>query len=100
MLFYKKVIKFKTRAISRKILVKLWFCNYYFFRFMDIMEVFKPNMYVTLSVSETNLDSSSSTIEKSVNMSNRLFKSCLERHLQSEVNIFNLSLKLTNQATN
>lgn len=51
------------------------------------MEVFKPNMYVTLCISDTNLHSSFSVIEKSVNVSNRLFKSCLERHHQSEVNI-------------
>lgn len=53
------------------------------------MEVFKPSMYVTLCISQTNLDSSPSAIEKSVNVSNRLFKSCLERHFQSEVNICN-----------
>lgn len=54
---------------------------------MDTMEVFKPNMYVTLCISDTNLNSPFSAIEKSVNISNRLFKSCLERHHQSEVNI-------------
>lgn len=52
------------------------------------MEVFKPTMYVTLCISDTNVHSSFSAIEKSVNVSNRLFKSCLERHHQSEVNIF------------
>lgn len=55
---------------------------------MDIIEVFKPTMYVTLSISGINLDSSPSAIEKSVNNSNRLFKSCLERHHQSEVSIY------------
>lgn len=55
---------------------------------MDIIEVFKPTMYVTLSMSDTDWNSSSSVIEKSVNVSNRLFKSCLERHHQSEVNIY------------
>ncbi|XP_060834523.1 queuine tRNA-ribosyltransferase accessory subunit 2 [Rhopalosiphum padi] len=54
-------------------------------KYMDIIEVFKPTMYVTLSISDINLDSSPSAIEKSVNISNRLFKSCLERHHQSEV---------------
>ncbi|XP_022171479.1 queuine tRNA-ribosyltransferase accessory subunit 2 [Myzus persicae] len=53
-------------------------------KYMDIMEVFKPTMYVTLSISDINLDSSPSAIEKSVNISNRLFKSCLERHHKSE----------------
>lgn len=52
------------------------------------MEVFKPNMYVTLSFSGINSKSSHSAIEKSVNITNRLFKSCLERHHQSEVNAF------------
>lgn len=52
------------------------------------MEVFKPNIYVTLSLSSTNLNSSHSSIEKSVNITNRLFESCLERHNQSEVNIY------------
>lgn len=55
---------------------------------MDIIEVFKPNMYVTLGISDINFDSSYSAIEKSVNISNRLFKSCLERHRQSEVNSY------------
>lgn len=50
------------------------------------MEVFKPNMYVALCISDINIKSSYSAIEKSVNISNRLFKSCLERHHQSEVN--------------
>jgi len=54
-------------------------------KYMDIIEVFKPTMYVTLSISDINLDSSPSAIEKSVNISNRLFKSCLEQHHQSEV---------------
>lgn len=54
---------------------------------MDIIEVFKPTMYVTLSISDINLDSSPSAIEKSVNITNRLFKSCLERHHQSEVSV-------------
>lgn len=52
-----------------------------------MMEVFKPNMYVTLCVSDINLESKPSAIEKSVNISNRLFISCMERHKQSEVNI-------------
>lgn len=55
---------------------------------MDMMEVFKPNMYVTLCVSDINLESKPSAIEKSVNISNRLFTSCMERHKQSEVNIY------------
>lgn len=55
---------------------------------MDIMEVFKPNMYITLCISDTDLDSSTSVIEKSVNISNRLFKSCLERHHGSNVNMY------------
>jgi len=59
---------------------------------MDIVEVFKPNMYVTLCISDINLHSSFSAIEKSVNVSNRLFKSCLDRHNQSEVNIYLLLL--------
>lgn len=54
-------------------------------KYMDIIEVFKPTMYVTLSISDINLDSSPSAIEKSVNITNRLFKSCLERHHQSEI---------------
>ncbi|XP_025420576.1 queuine tRNA-ribosyltransferase accessory subunit 2, partial [Sipha flava] len=54
-------------------------------KYMDIIEVFKPNMYVTLSISDTDWDSSYSLIEKSVNISNRLFMSCLERHHKSEV---------------
>jgi len=61
---------------------------YVVFRYMDIIEVFKPTMYVTLSISDINLNSSLSAIEKSVNISNRLFKSCLERHHQSEVSIY------------
>lgn len=52
------------------------------------MEIFKPSMYVTLSYSGTNLESSPSAIEKSVNISNRLFKSCMDRHHQSEVNLY------------
>lgn len=52
---------------------------------MDIMEVFKPDMYVTLCISNINLNSSLSAIEKSVNVSNRMFQSCLERHHKSEV---------------
>jgi len=52
-----------------------------------MMEVFKPSIYVTLCISDVNIDSSPSAIEKSVNISNRLFKSCLDRHHQSEVNI-------------
>ncbi|KAL4112322.1 hypothetical protein QTP88_016134 [Uroleucon formosanum] len=54
-------------------------------KYMDIIEVFKPTMYVTLCISDINLNSSFSAIEKSVNISNRLFKSCLEQHHQSEV---------------
>jgi len=53
--------------------------------YMDIMEVFKPTMYVTLCISDINVHSSFSAIEKSVNVSNRLFKSCLERHHRSKV---------------
>lgn len=52
------------------------------------MEVFKPNMYITLCFSGINSKSSHSAIEKSVNITNRLFKSCLERHHESEVNVF------------
>jgi len=53
-------------------------------QYMDMMEVFKPSIYVTLCISDVNIDSSPSAIEKSVNISNRLFKSCLDRHHQSE----------------
>lgn len=49
------------------------------------MEVFKPNMFVTLCFSDVNVDSSPSAVEKSVNISNRLFQSCFERHQESEV---------------
>lgn len=59
---------------------------------MDIIEVFKPNMYVTLSMSDTDWDSSPSVVEKSVNVSNRLFKSCLNRHQESYVNIYYIFL--------
>lgn len=52
------------------------------------MEVFKPNIYVTLCFSDINFNSSYSAIEKSVNISNRLFKSCLKIHRQSEVNSY------------
>lgn len=52
------------------------------------MEVFKPSMYVALSYSGIHLDSTPSAIEKSVNISNRIFKSCMDLHRQSEVNIF------------
>lgn len=55
---------------------------------MDIMEVFKPDMYITLCISNINANSSLSAIEKSVNISNRLFHSCLERHHKSHVNIY------------
>lgn len=68
--------------------------KYVVLRYMDIMEIFKPTMYVTLSISDTNLDSSLSAIEKSVNISNRHFKSCLERHHQSEVSIYLYKLML------
>ncbi|XP_050422309.1 queuine tRNA-ribosyltransferase accessory subunit 2 isoform X1 [Adelges cooleyi] len=54
-------------------------------KYMEIMEVFKPDMYVTLCISDTNLDSSPSSIEKSVNLSNRLFEQCFKLHKQSEI---------------
>lgn len=53
--------------------------------YMDIVESFKPDMYVLLSDGDTNISSSEKRILKSVNNSLHFYKECLKRHRNSSV---------------
>ncbi|XP_050538429.1 queuine tRNA-ribosyltransferase accessory subunit 2 [Daktulosphaira vitifoliae] len=54
-------------------------------KYMHFMEAFKPSLYVTLCVSETDMNSSPSSIEKSVNLTNRIFEQSLKYHNESKI---------------
>ncbi|OXU32290.1 hypothetical protein TSAR_007066 [Trichomalopsis sarcophagae] len=54
-------------------------------RYMNIAEIFKPDMYVTLCDGDTDQDSSSKRISKTIERSKVLFEKCLTRHLTSDI---------------
>ena len=52
---------------------------------MDMMEVFKPDIYMTLSDADTDVNSTSKRVSKSVERTKKLFDKCLKRHLNSDI---------------
>ncbi|KAF3424089.1 hypothetical protein E2986_09780 [Frieseomelitta varia] len=53
-------------------------------KYMDIIETFKPDMYVALCDGDTNIDSSRKRISKSVENSLTFFEQCFIKHSSSE----------------
>lgn len=53
-------------------------------KYMDIIETFKPDMYVALCDGDTNIDSSRKRISKSVESSMTFFEQCFIKHSSSE----------------
>lgn len=51
---------------------------------MDIVEAFKPDLYIALCDGDTNIDSSKKRVTKAVKRSKTLFDQCLTRHSISE----------------
>ncbi|XP_075230202.1 queuine tRNA-ribosyltransferase accessory subunit 2 isoform X2 [Lycorma delicatula] len=54
-------------------------------RFMDMVEVFKPDIYEVMSDSDTDASSSAKRVRKSVDNSSDFLKCCLNRHKDSKV---------------
>lgn len=50
---------------------------------MDLMEKFKPDVYVSLCDGSTDEYSTPKRLVKAVEKSNKLFEKCLDRHLKS-----------------
>ncbi|XP_012256268.2 queuine tRNA-ribosyltransferase accessory subunit 2 isoform X2 [Athalia rosae] len=53
--------------------------------YMDLVEAFKPDLYMTLCDGDTDMNSSSKRIRKSVERSKKMFERCLHRHNSSAV---------------
>lgn len=53
-------------------------------KYMDIVEAFKPDLYIALCDGDTNIDSSKKRVTKAVKRSKTLFDQCLTRHSISE----------------
>lgn len=53
--------------------------------YMDLVEAFKPDIYVALCDGDTDEMSSSKRVEKAVERSKNQFNRCLERHMTSKV---------------
>lgn len=51
---------------------------------MDIIEAFKPDMYVALCDGDTNNNSSKKRLSKAVQRSTTFFEQCLTKHCSSE----------------
>lgn len=54
-------------------------------KYMDIIEAFKPDMYVALCDGDTNRNSSQKRVSKAMQTSAAFFEKCLIRHSSSEV---------------
>ena len=54
-------------------------------RYMDVAEIFKPDVYVTLCDGDTDKDSGQKRITKAIDRSQVLFERCLDRHTNSNV---------------
>ncbi|XP_023287735.1 queuine tRNA-ribosyltransferase accessory subunit 2 isoform X2 [Orussus abietinus] len=54
-------------------------------KYMDIVEAYKPDLYVALCDGDTNSTSSSKRISKAVERSKMFLEQCLQRHNSSEV---------------
>lgn len=55
------------------------------FRYMKIIEAFKPDVYEVISDSDTNVASSQKRCRKSVEVSCGMFDACMEKHKSSKV---------------
>ncbi|XP_003705632.2 queuine tRNA-ribosyltransferase accessory subunit 2 isoform X1 [Megachile rotundata] len=53
-------------------------------KYMDIIEAFKPDMYVALHDGDTNVNSSKKRVSKAVQRTGTFFEQCLARHLASD----------------
>ncbi|XP_054274045.1 queuine tRNA-ribosyltransferase accessory subunit 2 [Macrosteles quadrilineatus] len=53
-------------------------------KYMDMMEAFKPDMYHSLCDGDTNKNSSRKRAYKTLNVTGSMFRTCAERHAQSE----------------
>lgn len=78
-----------TSGHQRKNAIAVWSRNGRFDvspeRYMDIVETFKPDMYVTLADSDTDINSSNKRIFKAIERSKIQFEQCLQIHLKSDV---------------
>ncbi|CAO1324722.1 unnamed protein product [Diamesa hyperborea] len=54
-------------------------------RFMDLMEVYKPDFYTSLADGDSKQDSSKKRISKSIERSEQFFEDCFNRHKTSKV---------------
>jgi queuine tRNA-ribosyltransferase subunit QTRTD1 len=54
-------------------------------KYMNTVEIFKPDLYVTLCDGDTNKYSSHKRINKAVEKSKAFFERCLKRHMESNV---------------
>lgn len=52
-------------------------------KYMDIVETFKPDLYVTLCDGDTDINSSHKRISKTVERSKKLFERCFDHHQNS-----------------
>lgn len=54
-------------------------------KYMNIVETFKPDLYVTLCDGDTDINSSQKRISKTIERSKKLFEKCLDQHLNSSI---------------
>lgn len=68
--------------------------NALFDRYMEIMEDFKPDVYVSPSDCDTDLKSSTKRACNSVQITNKCFENVYKAHTSSPVSIFLMSHEL------
>ncbi|XP_011495304.1 PREDICTED: queuine tRNA-ribosyltransferase subunit QTRTD1 homolog isoform X2 [Ceratosolen solmsi marchali] len=54
-------------------------------RYMNVVEIFKPDMYVSLCDGDTDKNSSQKRINKAIEKSKNFFDKCMQRHVESNV---------------
>jgi len=54
-------------------------------KYMDIVQVYKPDLYVALCDGDTNINSSAKRVTKAIIRSKTLLEQCLDIHLSSDV---------------
>jgi queuine tRNA-ribosyltransferase subunit QTRTD1 len=54
-------------------------------KYMEIVQIYKPDLYVALCDGDTNINSSTKRVTKAINRSRTLLEQCLDIHLSSDV---------------
>ncbi|KAH0946504.1 hypothetical protein HN011_003238 [Eciton burchellii] len=54
-------------------------------KYMEIVQIYKPDLYVALCDGDTNINSSTKRVTKAINRSRTLLEQCLDIHLSSDI---------------